>query len=85
MRRAWDGQLEPLTAILLVAVFFGLIGNTPSVSSAGNISLTWPGGGILQNASAVTGPWTNVTGAASPYVIPVNQLNSFYRLVVPAH
>lgn len=33
----------------------------------GSITITWTGGGTLQAAEAVTGPWQDVTGATSPY------------------
>jgi hypothetical protein len=33
----------------------------------GSITIEWTGGGTLQAAPAVTGPWQDVPGAASPY------------------
>jgi hypothetical protein len=36
-------------------------------NSDGSITITWSGGGTLQAATAVTGPWQDVTGATSPY------------------
>ena len=33
----------------------------------GSITIEWTGGGTLQAAGAVTGPWQDVPGAASPY------------------
>lgn len=43
------------------------------------ILLTWPSG-TLQEADVVTGPYTTVTNAASPYVISSSSLQKFYRL-----
>ena len=54
----------------------------PPTVSGGQITLTWIGSGQLQWASAITGPWTNITGASSPYsesIVPGQ--NRFYRLV----
>jgi uncharacterized repeat protein (TIGR03803 family) len=44
------------------------------------ITLTWVGGGILEQANAVTGPWTPLPGVASPYTVLANQAAQFYRL-----
>ena len=47
--------------------------NTPPViggvtkNADGTITITWTGGGTLQAATTVTGPWQDVTGATSPY------------------
>lgn len=45
----------------------------------GNLVLTWAGPARLQRASVVTGPYTDVAGATSPYAVPPGGL-SFYRL-----
>ena len=39
----------------------------------GGFRLDWSGGGVLQSAPDVTGVWTNVPGAMSPYTVIVNQ------------
>lgn len=36
-------------------------------NSDGSITLEWTGGGVLEAAASVTGPWIPVTGATSPY------------------
>src|SRR5690606_34014401 len=36
---------------------------------AGGITLTWTGGGTLQAADAITGPWNDVPGASSPHTV----------------
>jgi len=41
--------------------------------------LTWPRG-TLQHAEAVTGPYTTITNAASPYLLPSWAARSFFRL-----
>jgi len=44
-----------------------------------NVVLTWPAG-TLQAASAVTGTYTNVPGASSPYTNSVSGTPKFYRV-----
>ncbi len=44
------------------------------------LTITWDGGGTLQSAPAVTGPWTDVDGAASPYQTTATGAAAFYRL-----
>ena len=45
-----------------------------------NITLEWTGGGTLQSAPAVTGPWTDVTGASSPHSATTSSPLQFYRI-----
>ena len=53
-----------------------------TISKIGNnVTLTWPVG-TLQAAPAVTGTYTNVTGAASPYTIPASGSVRYFRLQV---
>lgn len=47
-----------------------------------NLVLTWQQGILLQ-APAVTGPWTTISTATSPYTVPANQPTQFYRLRIP--
>jgi hypothetical protein len=50
----------------------------------GTATLTWTGGGTLQSAPTVTGQWTNVAGAASPYTTPAPVTGiEFFRVTVP--
>jgi hypothetical protein len=42
-----------------------------------NVSISWPYG-TLQAADFITGPWTNVPSATSPYVVPATG-TKFYR------
>jgi len=44
--------------------FTGIVRNAD-----GSLTITWTGGGTLQAAPAVTGPWQDVTGATSPYTL----------------
>lgn len=46
----------------------------------GKVAVSWDGGGKLQSADAVTGPWTDETGASSPYQVTPTGGAKFYRL-----
>jgi len=50
--------------------------------SGPNVILTWPAGGSLLQASAVTGPWTTNTSASSPYTNSPSAAQTFYRVLV---
>lgn len=49
----------------------------------GEVVLTWDGTATLQDAPSVTGPWTNVGGATSPYRLVPSQGQMFWRLSAP--
>ena len=51
--------------------------------SDGNLSISWLGGGILQYADDVAGPWNDIGGATSPYLAPADTPQRFYRVRVP--
>jgi hypothetical protein len=56
----------------------------PSVQrSGGSIIVRWGSGAILQKASEVGGPYSDVTGAASPYMTNGTGARAFYRLRLP--
>jgi len=46
----------------------------------GTLTITWTGGGTLEAAPAVTGPWTDVSGAASPYTFTPTSSMLFGRI-----
>ena len=48
--------------------------------SAEGIVLQWEGNGILQTATSVTGPWSEVVGAASGVEISFTAAEAFYRV-----
>lgn len=53
-------------------------------SSGGNVTLTWTNPAFtLQAAPNVTGTYTNVTGATSPYTVPASGAARFFRLIWP--
>lgn len=47
--------------------------------SGANLTITWSSG-VLQEANAVTGAYTDVTGATSPYTVTAGAGTKFYRL-----
>ncbi|MDA1274389.1 MAG: hypothetical protein O2960_10100 [Verrucomicrobia bacterium] len=50
----------------------------------GQINITWQGtGGVLQRASAVIGPWENVSTSANRFSKSPNSAAEFFRLVSP--
>lgn len=48
----------------------------------GTLTITWTGTAVLETATSVTGPWTDVQGATSPftYTIPAGEQMRFVRL-----
>jgi hypothetical protein len=48
--------------------------------SGGNLTLSWTGGGTLEEAPAVTGPWTTSASQANPQTVPASTGLKFYRL-----
>jgi hypothetical protein len=61
--------------------------NAPTLGAARNgnsLSLTWPPGFKLQSATRVAPapvPWTDVTGATSPYTAPNTNSAQYFRLI----
>ena len=46
-----------------------------------SISLAWaPGGGKLESATSVSGPWSEVVGATNPQLVTTSQKARFYRV-----
>lgn len=56
---------------------------TNALSGQFQLSWIWPAG-TLQSATNVAGPYTNVTGAASPFAVTPDATNRFYRLKLPS-
>jgi beta-galactosidase len=53
--------------------------NVSIQSSAGSVVMDWPFG-ILQSATNVTGPWSNILDALPPYTNAATEPQQFYRL-----
>jgi hypothetical protein len=56
--------------------------NSPMLFNGSNVVLNWSGGGILQSATNVTGPWTVATNAKSPWtnLIVPDVSQQFFRV-----
>jgi hypothetical protein len=48
--------------------------------SGGEVALSWPGIASLQAADAISGPWTDLPTAVSPYSVAPTGSLKFYRL-----
>jgi hypothetical protein len=48
--------------------------------STNQLELTWPGTAQLQSATVVTGPYTTISNAVSPYFITPSNASQFFRL-----
>jgi hypothetical protein len=48
--------------------------------AAGKAAIVWDAPGTLQESSSLSGTWTNMPSATSPYVITVLGGNQFFRL-----
>jgi hypothetical protein len=59
--------------------------DVPAVQSDGTVRIRWPGGGTLQAAPHILGPWNDVSGAASPFDWrpPVGAQAGFLRVKRP--
>jgi len=51
-----------------------------SKNADGTVTLEWTGGGALEAAPSVTGPWSAVSGASSPYKFSPSQAQLFGRI-----
>jgi hypothetical protein len=54
--------------------------------SGANLSISWSPastGQKLQSALSVSGPWSDVVGAANPYVTGATEPARFFRVVTP--
>ncbi|HIG29170.1 MAG TPA: hypothetical protein EYQ50_15835 [Verrucomicrobiales bacterium] len=76
-----DGATLFLNAVGYTGGILGEAIDAPTVSIStdnGNIVLQWSGG-VLQSASDVNGPYTEVAGASSPMTLTPDQARSFYQ------
>ena len=51
-----------------------------SENTDGTITMEWTGGGKLEAAQTVTGPWQEVAGATSPYTFKPTAAALFGRI-----
>jgi hypothetical protein len=59
----------------------GAQATSATATVVGLLAISWQQPGILQEAPEVTGPWTDIPGAANPYIVdPTGSPRKFYRL-----
>jgi hypothetical protein len=58
---------------------YGLLPNLHTASSGTNVVLTW-NAGTLQQAASVSGPFSDLLSATSPYTITPSQPAQFFRV-----
>ena len=77
-----DGEFEPLASSELVEVIQETDNLLRITQSGTSMVLSWDAPGwVLQQANTVLGPYTDVTGATSPYTVnPPLGPAKFYRL-----
>jgi Concanavalin A-like lectin/glucanases superfamily len=78
----YDYPLTPAQVYGHYAVAQGLPIPLTLQTTNGHPALTWATASPLETATSVTGPWTTVVGAASPYTINTTDSQRYYRLKV---
>jgi hypothetical protein len=80
-------KLAPFAALLIAAIVATLDSATasepPRIAIRRNpsgVTLTWAGGGRLETAAALPGPWTALDTAASPHRVDLSGVAAFYRI-----
>ena len=67
-----------------VALSTAVGGGGPEITgvtlSGTDLVFEWSGGGTLETATSVTGPWTEVAGASSPHTAPTTGAGAFFRV-----
>jgi hypothetical protein len=86
-----SGSIFPVGVTLVTCVATDECGNTNQCTFTVNVAagsdlsieraviIRW-GCGVLQSADEVTGPWTDVLGATSPFCTPTSEQKKFYRV-----
>lgn len=74
-------ELEYTVDAVVLSVAGGPQTTTLMVSRSGDdLTLSWVGGGTLQRAEAVTGDWSEVAEAVSPYTTQITGAAAFFRV-----
>jgi len=89
---AQDGEITDVNYILIKANGLPSITVAPAGSVSGStlrlkiarqgtgLVISWDGTATLQSAASVTGPWSGITSATSPYAVTPTTSPTFYRL-----
>jgi hypothetical protein len=81
---AKDSQGITYTCSFKVVVHCGGGAVIAAVHNANNqVVLTWEGGAVLEQASAVTGPWTSVNTQQGTFTVTPTGQKAFFRLRLP--
>jgi hypothetical protein len=90
-----SGSLFPVGTTIVTNVATSLAGNTATCTfkvtvvcerrvtvqrTQEGLVLSWPAGGVLEQAPSVTGPWQPVPNATSPYTVRITHQRLFYRV-----
>ena len=67
-------ELASVTSVPIPAKFINVR------REAGSLRIEWIGSGTLQQAGAVTGPWTTAPNQSNPQFVPTTGAAAFYRL-----
>ncbi|MGV3772460.1 MAG: lectin-like domain-containing protein [Verrucomicrobiales bacterium] len=51
------------------------------VKNGNNVVITWTGGGELQSATSILGPWNTIADSSSPVTVPATAPAQFFRVV----
>lgn len=76
-------KAEGLPNIKVGSSAFPVTAAAPKIAlarSGNTLALTWTGGGTLETADLITGPWTSVAGASSPRSVSIAGTAKFFRL-----
>ncbi|HWN95247.1 MAG TPA: LamG-like jellyroll fold domain-containing protein [Methylomirabilota bacterium] len=77
-------EIQHLIAQTRTPLTLNLTPDLPSVErSGGNVIVRWGSGAVLQSAGDVNGPFSDLTGATSPYMTNGAGAQTFYRLRLP--
>jgi len=68
--RLWVAQFRNFIDVGSTQISIATVGGVPKITF----------GGVLQRASVVTGPYTDVAGATSPYTVPTGPAAGFFRV-----
>lgn len=82
-----DNGLALFDAAIAWALDQGIGGPQPeftgvSVNAGGSVVIQWEGGGTLQKAPTANGPWSDVSGASSPYTFTpgAGETEAYFRV-----
>jgi hypothetical protein len=68
--RLWVAQFRNFIDVGSTQISIATVGGVPKITF----------GGVLQRAPVVTGPYTDVAGATSPYTVPTGSAAGFFRV-----